>query len=703
MSAPPPRASRRTLILAALLLALLAGLTAATAAAIDRTADEKIAWIAARLITGPQGWSLPQTWQQGPLALYVNRLGGTGDDLTPALLVRARWCRGVFALLAGAGVFLWARRLFGDGAGLLALGAFALHPLVHGYGALITVDMAHAAGILGLVFLLARHAERPSLARAACAGAGLGACLGIKGLAALQAPLVAVAVPLCLFLAARARCGRGTALTRAAAGLCLAAASALLALHACYGFRAGLPGLDPALYRSGAMPALLELPGLGHALRLLPRPFVLGADMYLWYAAQEYRPFLNGSFAPGHPSYYLWNILLKTPEPLLLLGALALGLRLGGWLARGSDPRVRQAVLLIVFAVVPPFLYLSAVSQIQFGPRYVLPCLPLALVLCGGALGRGRPPPVARAALALGALWTAADVARQWPDGIGYMNRIGGGPAAGYRHFNDSSCDFGQLAVRGLAHLRADQGAGLAVLSLGAGPRFGPVGVRVRDLVVPDPEDPARPRHWLDPFEPVDHAGSSWLAFDVSPEAFGAAAAEAADERVRADLAVALLGAGRAEEARAQLGSVSPRHAREASRLSDLLAEHAAAPRDDALDLALARAWLDAGRADKAQALLAGSPARAQATGAGLLAQALLGEQRYAEAASLLAARGTLDAEPENVLLLDGLYRVLEQPGARVELLAARVDGFPEPLRGLGREALARAQRDFAAVRGLRR
>src|SRR5262249_49130480 len=144
------RLSRRTAVLAGLLLLLHAALLTLDARVSGAATDEPAYFHAARIIH-ERGWVHPQTWLPGPPPLFANQLlvpalppEELAHEQPDAVLFRARLGMLPFALLSAALVFLWAWRLFGEAGALLALVLHALNPLMLGYGATILVDSAHA-------------------------------------------------------------------------------------------------------------------------------------------------------------------------------------------------------------------------------------------------------------------------------------------------------------------------------------------------------------------------------------------------------------------------------------------------------------------------------------------------------------------------------------------------------------------------------
>ena len=698
-----PQALRRpvALLLLGALLAVYSVLAVRQMAIVGLTVDEPTYFNTGRIILA-SGWEHPITRLHGPLPYYANQLfagdfpaGGFERAEDPARLVlRGRLGTLPFGWLAVIVVYLWSARVFGRGGGLVSAALFALNPLMIGYQGLLATDMVHSGAVILCLWLAWRAVLAPGAGRALAAGAGLGVAFATKYLALLVGPVVVVLVAARAFVVARGEPApgprTGAALARAAGHGLLVTAAALVVLHASYGFRVGPASLDPGDYRSELVARLVGTPVVGPALALFPAPYLAGVDFQMEVGeGAHYTPYLNGRFAPRHATYYLWAFLLKTPELVLALTAWLLVQRLPRWLAgRGSlEERALAWTLLPPMAIA--LVYLSFLTGLQIGIRYVLPLYPMLFVLLGAVataawprrLGaRGR----AAAALVL-VLFHGVELARSWPNLLGYLNTLAGGQGRAYLHFNDSNADWGQLATAGLRELERTEELPFEVLSPFAGPRFGRVAIELRHLVQPDPEDLSRLRHWLLVLEPARYVGAAWWLFEATPEAFEQAVERAGDERARADLVVAHAGAGDLEAARRHLALLPPERAAPLAELLRL-AETAAgdgAGREELLDAVAA--WEAVGRFDRAEHLLRGRPElQGLPNHAHLLARALTKQGRLAEAIEVLEGQADLTAAgAPGLLLLTELYVRTNRHRDAVLVLeraAARAGGLPEPV-----------------------
>jgi 4-amino-4-deoxy-L-arabinose transferase-like glycosyltransferase len=130
-----------------------------------------------------------------------------------------------FFFLAAVVLTLWARRLFGWPAALMALALFGALPPVLAHAGLTTTDMAATATILTALFCYARWLEKPSWPRALVTGAAIGLGLISKFSIVVYFPAGAAALTAAWWATGHARGARSRwrLTARQAAGALLAA------------------------------------------------------------------------------------------------------------------------------------------------------------------------------------------------------------------------------------------------------------------------------------------------------------------------------------------------------------------------------------------------------------------------------------------------------------------------------------------------
>ncbi|MBS1828408.1 MAG: hypothetical protein JST93_24085 [Acidobacteria bacterium] len=286
----------------------------------------------------------------------------------------------------------WGRQLYSPLTGLAVAALFLLEPTALGHAVLFKNDHASAFTFLLFWFAAWQYWRQPSLLRAACLGLA-----AVLGLLAKLSMLILLPI-LGVWILARGR----NDLRRAGTHLALAAGLAYaVAIAACQ---------FEVRWWNGFLP--------------LPEQIAHGVGSLMGNVRSDNAVYLLGQrYGSGHRAYFVVATLVKAPEVLLLL--LAAGVRFAPWLA------------------VPPAIYFAAasMSSLQFGFRLILPCLPMALLVCGAALEHWRSRKwLAPAVLAVMAL----PVLLYYPFYISYFNAASGGPKQALRYLSDSNVDWGQ-------------------------------------------------------------------------------------------------------------------------------------------------------------------------------------------------------------------------------------------------------------------
>jgi len=334
--------------------------------------------------------------------------------------------------------FLWARELYGDEAGLVALFFLVFCPPLLAHAHLATTDVGFAAFTVLTLWTFHRFVQRPSPARLAMAGVAL----GLVQLAKMSALLL---YPLFLLLAGIALIRRegDRRITRTIGAVAAIFLISLLVLDAGYLFQEVGGALGSYRFESRALRgAASVLPG-GLPVPL-PAAYLQGLDaLQLINDTGEFPEYLFGRWSrTGSPFYYLISLLFKTPLPLLLAF-------LAAPFARRKENAVRGEVFLWLPAV-GLFAWFSLFSSVHYGIRYILPVLPLLTIwsarLVPWLRERGRTLRVAGIAVLVTVPLSALLAT---PDTISSFNLLAAG--RGDEILLDSNLDWGQ----GLKRVRA--------------------------------------------------------------------------------------------------------------------------------------------------------------------------------------------------------------------------------------------------------
>jgi 4-amino-4-deoxy-L-arabinose transferase-like glycosyltransferase len=342
----------------------------------------------------------------------------------------------VCSLLTAWIVYRWAGEWFGPTAAILAGTFFCTCPNIVAHSSLVTPDAGLMLGYVASLWLFLSWRSDPTWRRAVVLGIVLGLTQTTKFTAILLYPLLAVLM-LARFAAPVAVSWRRTGLQV----LAITGAS-LLVWNAVFLFRGTGQPLSRYVAESQTLKMLQAIVGsLGELPCPLPRDYVAGVDRQKWVMEQAHPAFLNGRWSiSGFPDYFLRTLQYKLPHGLQLAvipGFLLVLLRRGE-----SGCFSRLSVLLLPTAAL---LGVASFSTMQLGVRYVLPALPLLMILASRV---GLSLEVMRPAGRRAAVWLVIAVSlsslRHHPHHLAYFNEAAGGPAGGRHHLLDSNLDWGQ-------------------------------------------------------------------------------------------------------------------------------------------------------------------------------------------------------------------------------------------------------------------
>lgn len=358
----------------------------------------------------------------------------------------------LLSALGGLALALWARELFGDGAGVLAALFWACEPNLIAHGSLVTTDMGAAAFFVFALYAAWRFARRPSWGRGLLCGGLLGLAQLAKFTALVLYPIVLVFVLVVLF-DSRAEAdpstspGSSPSRQRPGAlkvvGIWVAAlALSVVVWNAGYLGRGSFATASSYNFQSRALKRMVaRWPLLGRLPLPVPRDYVSGLDHQRQIMEQKHPVYLDGQWSEdGFPGYYIWALFYKLPHALQLLDLLVLL-----WLVMpAGQPRrwATQAVILLPALVV---LVVAETSPMQLGIRYVLPVIPFAILFASQAaqwLDWRQFPARCLATTVLAAAMLLS--VRYHPEHLSYFNELAGGPLGGREHLLDSNLDWGQ-------------------------------------------------------------------------------------------------------------------------------------------------------------------------------------------------------------------------------------------------------------------
>lgn len=367
-----------------------------------------------------------------------------------------------FSLLGGYVCFRWARELYGQVAGIVALTLWCLSPNILAHGQMITPDVAAAALGVAAAYLFWRWLKNPSGTSTLAAGLALGLTLLTK-----MTWIILLGLWPMLWLVWRWPRRRDLSRRFQFREGCLLATILLLGLYAVnlgYGFEGSFKKLGDYKFVSHVLSGRdnpdLSAPyagsrfagaALGNIPVPLPENYLLGIDLQKWDFERGFWSYLRGEWrVGGWWYYYLYALAIKVPLGiwLLLAAGLLVSLRRPSYAASWLDE--------LLLLAPPAFILVLVSSQTGFSHhmRYVLPILPFAFIWAskvGRAVAWRHSKIVLLSAAALS--WSVTSSLWVYPHSLSYFNELVGGPTGGHAHLVDSNIDWGQdlLYLKGWA------------------------------------------------------------------------------------------------------------------------------------------------------------------------------------------------------------------------------------------------------------
>jgi hypothetical protein len=400
-----------------------------------------------------------------------------------------------FFILAAVIVWLWARRLHGNLAAILAVLFFTTLPSVLAHAGLATTDMAISATLPAAVYAFLLWLDNPGRKQSILFGAALAAGLLSKFTFVVFFPVCAGVVLLIRVLLIRFEIPKD--LGRRARSLLLALGVACFLIWSVF---------------------LLQ-----------SKPFPLAGVYFGLLEAYDHNNYGHLSFLMGQIRWFGWWYFFpvvftyKTPLAFLILILVA---------CRFLIRSPRQSWIPLACAAAMMISVLP--TTINLGVRHILPIYPMVAIPAGFAAATLLRSPLLAVRIAAVALilWHVGSSARAHPDYIAYFNELARGAPEKIRV--DSDLDWGQGILRLKKRLRergiteriaigwfgstapADHGLNVYRASP-TEPASGWIAVSATALTLPErahPDEPIRrPFRWLRGHQPVERIGGILLYY----------------------------------------------------------------------------------------------------------------------------------------------------------------------------------------------
>lgn len=487
---------RVVFLLAAALLAVFAFRLASLARLQSDTYDELKCLRAGEHISRDLDWSVEASIFHPPLSYYLHgfplqnkAFNGDKEKLTAARSIML-----IFPVLLGLYIFLYARKKFGEAAGVFALFLYSFCPNVIAQSSLIQPDMLVTTFIFIGFYLYARSLDDvKNTGKKLAAGLALGLALLSKYTGVFLLPITALLGLLYVYQ-------KRLSFSKFIKQYVYVALVGLLILNAGYLFRGSFTPLRSYSFESGFFSRMAALPVVSRLPVPAPAPFVYGFDSQKNITEGGHPSFLAGERSiTGRKDYFVIAYLIKTPIPflVLLLASFFVGFR------KKTDLLIPVACLTL------PFIFFTNSTP---GLRYLLPAYPFLFIYVSNLAvplkNKLRLPAIVT--LLLLSVWYIGESIFIHPHYIAYFNEFIGGPRNGYKYLADSNIDWGQDWYLVEKYRKENPDAKLNPED----PAEGRILINVNTL-----QDVFRieeKHRWLKEFAPSGTIGYSWNIYDLS-------------------------------------------------------------------------------------------------------------------------------------------------------------------------------------------
>ncbi|OGS20559.1 MAG: hypothetical protein A2252_09885 [Elusimicrobia bacterium RIFOXYA2_FULL_39_19] len=442
-------------------------------------------------------WNTESTIRHPSLSFYLHGivLNNFHFSSWDQRLFWARFILALFSLILGFYIYRFAKSLYGQKAGLLAVALFSLSPNIIAHSGLITTDILLGCFMMCAIYTSWRLRESKKPFKKVLL---VGIFMGLALLSKFTAVMMLVIMFL-LVLAETFFFGKKFRLLPYIFTVIIG----LFILNAGYSFKGTFEKTDSKMLRSSLFTNLNKTP----ILRLLPEPYIIGFDRQQYINEIGHPAFLDGKYSySGWWYYFPKAFFYKEPLPLILMIFLFLLFFRQVYKKEYLSGYVYLALPVIVLCIINCFL-----NKNNAGYRYLLPVFPFIFVFISGLaelkIKHFKP------ALILLLAWFAVDSALAHPYYIAYFNEIAGGAKNGYKHLVDSNLDWGQDR-----NLVIKETEGKQIIFNPRIPVAGNIVINANNLQ--DVFKIRKTHRWLKFFKPSGNIGYSWLVYDLKIEDF---------------------------------------------------------------------------------------------------------------------------------------------------------------------------------------
>ncbi|MDP3792491.1 MAG: glycosyltransferase family 39 protein [bacterium] len=402
---------------------------------------------------------------------FGRKLIFNSDNDVDRLVRYAKLPQLIFFILSGIIIFIWARKLYGNKAALIALFLFSFSPTILAHSRFVTTDMPALFGILLGTYFFLKYLEKPTKNNLWLAGIAFGVAQLTKYSVFLLIPFFIVLAVIYAFL----NSPKSKILTTyyfLLSTFFIIAIGFLLVVWPVYYFHTW--NYPPERQRADTEYLLGS-----YGNRLIPDRVIELSDKPVIRGLAEYATGLlmvtqrsiggNTTYFMGEvrnwawPQYFPMVYFLKEPLSfwfLLIITFLFLGAKtkfstFSYQLSKLKDWAKNHFTELAMLLWLAFYWYTSIRSNLNIGVRHLLPVYGFTFILLSGQLVKIGKSITSKKFLTTYCIllatlfgWYLYENLNVYPYYLTYFNQVAGGPSGGYRYVVDSNLDWGQDVKR---------------------------------------------------------------------------------------------------------------------------------------------------------------------------------------------------------------------------------------------------------------
>jgi len=352
----------------------------------------------------------------------------------------------ILTLILGAFAYFWAKKIYGDKAGIFAAFLVLFFPNILAHGHLINTDLGLTLFILVATYFWGQFLKKPVWQNLIPSGLFLGLAFSSKYTAVLILPALVILAIVKFILDTDKKTW-----SKYLIGFFVSIIISYFVILGSYSFKLQAPpvatiGISNEINQYDNHSFTTKFDNLYSKVRpiIIPADYFKGISLLSSHALGGQSAFLLGQNSnTGWWYYFPVAIFFKTPIPIFILPILAIV-----YFRKIKAKDIFDEYLLTIPPIV--FLALAMYSKADLGIRHILPIFPFVFLFISKTINLidFKKMKFQTIGFVILIAWYLASALISFPNYLAYFNEFAGGPNGGYKILADSNLDWGQDVFR---------------------------------------------------------------------------------------------------------------------------------------------------------------------------------------------------------------------------------------------------------------